>query len=155
MTCSCGLVLSVLRAHASIHISNILPEGLSSPVAVSCCHLLCRPATQLKLDFSATQIGDAALLALLPAGPAGSTTTAGCMPPLFKLTAAAMLRSKAASQPSASQVGASSCRSSPCQSAVYVPEGPQHSTAECVISSACSRTTSEKLLVSSGHSKAS
>eukprot|EP00891_Asterochloris_glomerata_P004245 jgi/Astpho2/4245/Aster-x1209 len=30
----------------------------------------CRPATQLKLDFSSTQIGDAALLALLPAGAA-------------------------------------------------------------------------------------
>ena len=54
------------------------------------------------------------MLALLPAGPAASMPPAGCMPPLFKLTAAAMLRSKAALQPSASQVGASGCRSSTC-----------------------------------------
>ncbi len=95
------------------------------------------------------------MLALLPAGPAGSVPPAGCTPPLFKLTAAAMLRSKAASQPSASQVGASSCRSSPCQSAVHIHGGPHGLRAVCVISSAGSRTRSEKLLVSTDHSEPS
>ena len=95
------------------------------------------------------------MLALLPAGPAGSVPPAGCTPPLFKLTAAAMLRSKAASQPSASQVGASSCRSSPCQSAVHIHGGPHGLRAVCVISTAGSRTRSEKLLVSTDHSEPS
>ncbi len=50
--------------------TNVSPRASAVLWTVSCCRPLCRPATQLKLDFSLTQIGDAALLALLPAGAA-------------------------------------------------------------------------------------